>query len=77
MCGERKGHSAYFLASFHVNFICAGYNDFTVDEGGSSAMHWIHWLVTLFFSGTAVSLLSYQAFEIVQAIVDWLVDRHS
>ncbi|MED0653507.1 hypothetical protein P4S88_05320 [Anoxybacillus geothermalis] len=40
-------------------------------------MHWIHWLVTLFFSGTAVSLLSYQAFEIVQAIVDWFVDRHS
>ncbi|MED4271762.1 hypothetical protein P9199_16940 [Geobacillus stearothermophilus] len=40
-------------------------------------MHWIRWLVTLFFSGTAVSLLSYQAFEIVQAIVDWFVDRHS
>ncbi|BBW95871.1 MULTISPECIES: hypothetical protein [Geobacillus] len=40
-------------------------------------MHIIHWLVTAFFSGTAVSLLSYQAVEIVQAIIDWLVDRHS
>ncbi|MGJ3206035.1 hypothetical protein [Geobacillus thermoleovorans] len=37
----------------------------------------VDWLVTLFFSGTAVSLLSYQVFEIVQAIVDWIVDRHS
>ncbi|GAB6889475.1 hypothetical protein NSQ51_09745 [Geobacillus sp. FSL K6-0789] len=40
-------------------------------------MHWIHWLVMLFFSGTAVSLLSYQAFEIVQAIVHSFVNRHS
>ncbi|BDG46793.1 MULTISPECIES: hypothetical protein [Parageobacillus] len=40
-------------------------------------MHIFHWLVTLFFSGTAVSLLSYQAFEIVQAFIDFLVDRHS
>jgi hypothetical protein len=66
-----------FLAIFHVDFIYTGYNGITVDKGGGSAMHWIHWLVTLFFSGTAVSLLSYQAFEIVQAIVDWFVDRHS
>ncbi|SFA46086.1 hypothetical protein SAMN05192569_101114 [Parageobacillus thermantarcticus] len=44
---------------------------------GGGAMHIFHWLVTLFFSGTAVSLLSYQAFEIVQAFIDFLVDRHS
>jgi hypothetical protein len=40
-------------------------------------MHIFHWFVTLLFSGTAVSLLSYQAVEIVQAIIDFLVDRHS
>ncbi|BDG31642.1 hypothetical protein PthBH41_13540 [Parageobacillus thermoglucosidasius] len=40
-------------------------------------MHMFHWLAALFFSGTAVSLLSYQAFEIAQAFIDFLVDRHS
>jgi hypothetical protein len=40
-------------------------------------MNLFHWLVTAFFSGTAVSLLAYQAFEIVQAFMDFFVDRHS
>lgn len=44
---------------------------------GGGAMHMFHWLAALFFSGTAVSLLSYQAFEIAQAFIDFLVDRHS
>jgi hypothetical protein len=46
-------------------------------QRGRGAMHIFHWLVTVFFSGTAVSLLSYQAVEIVQAFIDFLVDRHS
>jgi hypothetical protein len=40
-------------------------------------MHIFHWFVALLFSGTAVSLLSYQVVEIVQAVIDFLVDRHS
>lgn len=39
-------------------------------------MHWIHWLVTLFFSGTAVSLLSYQATFLQYHIVkQWLLNE--
>ncbi|MBB5323349.1 hypothetical protein HNQ34_000426 [Anoxybacillus tepidamans] len=33
-------------------------------------------VITLFFSGTAVSLLTYQFIEIVQAFID-LFDKHS
>ncbi len=33
-------------------------------------------VITLFFSGTAVSLLTYQFVEIIQAIMD-LFDKHS
>jgi hypothetical protein len=44
---------------------------------GGGHMHIFDWLVTVFFSGTAVSLLSYQAIEIIEAFIDFLVDRHS
>ncbi|MBB4072938.1 hypothetical protein GGR02_000699 [Anoxybacillus voinovskiensis] len=35
----------------------------------------MHMVITLFFSGTAVSLLTYQLIEIVQAFMD-LFNKH-
>ncbi|WP_244404384.1 hypothetical protein [Saccharococcus caldoxylosilyticus] len=70
MTPVNKSHTAYC-------FVGACEKKPPANEKGEGAMHIFHWFVTLFFSGTAVSLLSYQAVEIVQAIIDFLVDRHS
>ncbi|MBA2875085.1 hypothetical protein [Thermaerobacillus caldiproteolyticus] len=40
-------------------------------------MHTIRLIITLFFSGTAVSLLAYQFVEIVHAFIDFILERHS
>ncbi|WP_257000283.1 hypothetical protein [Neobacillus jeddahensis] len=39
-------------------------------------MLWIRFVIVGFFSLTALSLISYQSIEIIQAVMDFIRDKH-